>query len=187
VHAARRRRSDRHRRDVGIGGANTGGHRRQQHRQGAPEEGHPHPSSPLSQAQGPPLPLLISRRQIPTAPGRAAGSSYGIPCLRSQVIRAYAFNQLWISGFLMDMCGAALMFTALSQAPVSCLSPFPCILCSPGPINDWPAGGVAGLRGAAHCRMRPGDTLRVLSLLPEGGHERSRLGRHHAGWSRHNR
>uniref|UniRef100_A0A0E0JN23 Probable magnesium transporter n=1 Tax=Oryza punctata TaxID=4537 RepID=A0A0E0JN23_ORYPU len=35
-----------------------------------------------------------------------------------KVIRAYAFNRLWISGFLMDMCGAALMLTALSQAPV---------------------------------------------------------------------
>jgi hypothetical protein len=35
-----------------------------------------------------------------------------------QVIRRYALNTLWISGFLLDMCGAALMLTALSQAPV---------------------------------------------------------------------
>ncbi|XP_040385211.1 probable magnesium transporter NIPA9 isoform X1 [Oryza brachyantha] len=40
-----------------------------------------------------------------------------------KVIRAYAFNRLWISGFLMDMCGAALMLTALSQAPVSVVQP----------------------------------------------------------------
>ncbi|GJM93388.1 hypothetical protein PR202_ga09939 [Eleusine coracana subsp. coracana] len=43
--------------------------------------------------------------------------------LKLKVIRAYAFNQLWISGFLMDMCGAALMLTALSQAPVSVVQP----------------------------------------------------------------
>lgn len=40
-----------------------------------------------------------------------------------KVIRAYALNRLWISGFLMDMCGAALMLTALSQAPVSVVQP----------------------------------------------------------------
>lgn len=40
-----------------------------------------------------------------------------------QVIRGYALNRLWISGFLLDMCGAALMLTALSQAPVRCLLP----------------------------------------------------------------
>ncbi|XP_062206644.1 probable magnesium transporter NIPA9 [Phragmites australis] len=43
--------------------------------------------------------------------------------LKLKVIRAYAFNQFWISGFLMDMCGAALMLTALSQAPVSVVQP----------------------------------------------------------------
>uniref|UniRef100_A0A0D9V4R8 Probable magnesium transporter n=1 Tax=Leersia perrieri TaxID=77586 RepID=A0A0D9V4R8_9ORYZ len=40
-----------------------------------------------------------------------------------KVIRAYALNRLWISGFLLDMCGAALMLTALSQAPVSVVQP----------------------------------------------------------------
>ncbi|XP_051190904.1 probable magnesium transporter NIPA9 [Lolium perenne] len=43
--------------------------------------------------------------------------------LRAQVIRRYALNRLWISGFLLDMCGAALMLTALSQAPVSVVQP----------------------------------------------------------------
>ncbi|PWZ32487.1 putative magnesium transporter NIPA9 [Zea mays] len=43
--------------------------------------------------------------------------------LKLKVVKAYASNQLWISGFLMDMCGAALMLTALSQAPVRCLLP----------------------------------------------------------------
>ena len=42
---------------------------------------------------------------------------------KAQVVKAYASNQLWISGFLMDMCGAELMLTALSQAPVRCLLP----------------------------------------------------------------
>jgi hypothetical protein len=74
---ARRRTSDWRRRDVGIGGADAGRHRRQQHRQGAPEEGHPHPPSPLPQAQGSPLPLLAFHRQIPIAPGRAADSLVG--------------------------------------------------------------------------------------------------------------
>ncbi|XP_047055907.1 probable magnesium transporter NIPA9 isoform X2 [Lolium rigidum] len=40
-----------------------------------------------------------------------------------KVIRRYALNRLWISGFLLDMCGAALMLTALSQAPVSVVQP----------------------------------------------------------------
>ncbi|KAM3331738.1 hypothetical protein ACQJBY_022984 [Aegilops geniculata] len=40
-----------------------------------------------------------------------------------KVIRGYALNRLWISGFLLDMCGAALMLTALSQAPVSVVQP----------------------------------------------------------------
>ncbi|KAK1620985.1 hypothetical protein QYE76_026502 [Lolium multiflorum] len=39
------------------------------------------------------------------------------------VIRRYALNRLWISGFLLDMCGAVLMLTALSQAPVSVVQP----------------------------------------------------------------
>nr|CAB3478078.1 unnamed protein product [Digitaria exilis] len=43
--------------------------------------------------------------------------------LKLKVVKAYASNQLWISGFLMDMCGAALMLTALSQAPVSVVQP----------------------------------------------------------------
>ncbi|KAE8784545.1 putative magnesium transporter NIPA9 [Hordeum vulgare] len=47
----------------------------------------------------------------------AAGNSIG------KVIRGYALNRLWISGFLLDMCGAALMLTALSQAPVSVVQP----------------------------------------------------------------
>ncbi|GJM87810.1 hypothetical protein PR202_ga03803 [Eleusine coracana subsp. coracana] len=41
----------------------------------------------------------------------------------SKVIRAYAFNQVWISRFLMDLCGAVLMLTTLSQAPVSIVQP----------------------------------------------------------------
>jgi hypothetical protein len=45
--------------------------------------------------------------------------------LRAQVIRRYALNRLWISGFLLDMCGAALMLTALSQAPVRSPPPLP--------------------------------------------------------------
>ncbi|CAO1945249.1 unnamed protein product, partial [Urochloa humidicola] len=43
--------------------------------------------------------------------------------LKLKVVKAYASSQLWISGFLMDMCGAALMLTALSQAPVSVVQP----------------------------------------------------------------
>lgn len=40
-----------------------------------------------------------------------------------KVIRAYAFNRTWISGFLMDMFGALLMLRAISQAPVSVIQP----------------------------------------------------------------
>ncbi|KAI5001249.1 hypothetical protein ZWY2020_024603 [Hordeum vulgare] len=38
------------------------------------------------------------------------------PFVLVQVIRGYVFNRLWISGFLLDMCGTALMLTVLSQA-----------------------------------------------------------------------
>ena len=61
-----------------------------------------------------------SRRRGPYEPWRSC------PCPCAQVVKAYAFNQLWISGFLMDMCGAALMLTALSQAPVR----LPLFLCA---------------------------------------------------------
>lgn len=54
---------------------------------------------------------------------RSQRDPYGVSCPCAQVVKAYASNQLWISGFLMDMCGAALMLTALSQAPVRCLLP----------------------------------------------------------------
>ncbi|KAM0938265.1 putative magnesium transporter NIPA [Dioscorea sansibarensis] len=40
-----------------------------------------------------------------------------------KVIRAYAFNKLWIIGFLMDIAGALLMLRALSLAPVSVIQP----------------------------------------------------------------
>ncbi|XP_039115629.1 LOW QUALITY PROTEIN: probable magnesium transporter NIPA9 [Dioscorea cayenensis subsp. rotundata] len=40
-----------------------------------------------------------------------------------KVIRAYAFNKLWIIGFLMDIVGALLMLRALSLAPVSVIQP----------------------------------------------------------------
>ncbi|KAJ1689376.1 hypothetical protein LUZ63_013531 [Rhynchospora breviuscula] len=40
-----------------------------------------------------------------------------------KVIRAYVFNKMWITGFLMDMSGAGLMLMALSQAPVSVIQP----------------------------------------------------------------
>ncbi|KAJ6814605.1 putative magnesium transporter NIPA9 [Iris pallida] len=40
-----------------------------------------------------------------------------------KVVRAYAFNKLWIIGFLMDIVGALLMLKALSQAPVSVVQP----------------------------------------------------------------
>lgn len=36
-----------------------------------------------------------------------------------QVVKAYAINKLWLSGFLMDILGALLMLRALSLAPVS--------------------------------------------------------------------
>lgn len=40
-----------------------------------------------------------------------------------KVVRAYAFNKLWASGFLMDIAGALLMLRALSLAPVSVIQP----------------------------------------------------------------
>ncbi|KAJ0985473.1 hypothetical protein J5N97_003829 [Dioscorea zingiberensis] len=40
-----------------------------------------------------------------------------------KVIQAYAFNKLWIVGFLMDIAGALLMLRALSLAPVSVIQP----------------------------------------------------------------
>jgi hypothetical protein len=104
------------------------------------------------------------------------------------VVKAYASNQLWISGFLMDMCGAALMLTALSQAPVRCLLPL-----IPAHSVRWLdrlwslANGGAGLRCSAHCWLRSRNTLRFLPFLPQGGYERPRLDCHHASWSRHHR
>ncbi|KAK1645415.1 hypothetical protein QYE76_063220 [Lolium multiflorum] len=41
--------------------------------------------------------------------------------LRAQVIRRYALNRLWISGFLLDMCGAAL--NRAQTRPASARSP----------------------------------------------------------------
>ncbi|XP_031102210.1 probable magnesium transporter NIPA9 [Ipomoea triloba] len=40
-----------------------------------------------------------------------------------KVIRAYAFNKVWVIGFLMDIFGALLMLRALSLAPVSVIQP----------------------------------------------------------------
>lgn len=40
-----------------------------------------------------------------------------------KVVRAYAFNKLWVTGFLMDIFGALLMLRALSLAPVSVIQP----------------------------------------------------------------
>ncbi|CAA0838052.1 Probable magnesium transporter NIPA9 [Striga hermonthica] len=40
-----------------------------------------------------------------------------------KVIRAYASNRAWITGFLMDIFGAILMLLALSHAPVSVIQP----------------------------------------------------------------
>lgn len=40
-----------------------------------------------------------------------------------KVIRAYAFNKAWITGFMMDIFGAMLMLRALSLAPVSVIQP----------------------------------------------------------------
>ncbi|XP_072968880.1 probable magnesium transporter NIPA9 [Typha angustifolia] len=40
-----------------------------------------------------------------------------------KVVRAYAFNKLWIVGFLLDISGAVLMLRALSLAPVSVIQP----------------------------------------------------------------
>ncbi|KAI4968422.1 hypothetical protein ZWY2020_058077 [Hordeum vulgare] len=50
------------------------------------------------------------------------------PFVLAQVIRGYTLNRLWISGFLLDTCGAALMLIALSQAPVRCTL-FPPFIC----------------------------------------------------------
>ncbi|KAI5011596.1 hypothetical protein ZWY2020_013733 [Hordeum vulgare] len=41
------------------------------------------------------------------------------PFVLAQVIRGYALNRIWISGFLLDMTGAALMLTALSSLSCS--------------------------------------------------------------------
>ncbi|KAH9615239.1 hypothetical protein KSS87_006641 [Heliosperma pusillum] len=43
--------------------------------------------------------------------------------LKLKVIRAYAFNTAWITGFLLDIGGALLMLRALSLAPVSVIQP----------------------------------------------------------------
>ncbi|XP_020960900.1 probable magnesium transporter NIPA9 isoform X1 [Arachis ipaensis] len=43
--------------------------------------------------------------------------------LKLKVIRAYAFNKIWVIGFLMDIGGALLMLRALSLAPVSVIQP----------------------------------------------------------------
>ncbi|KAL9226895.1 hypothetical protein vseg_002655 [Gypsophila vaccaria] len=43
--------------------------------------------------------------------------------LKFKVIRAYAFNTAWITGFLLDIGGALLMLRALSLAPVSVIQP----------------------------------------------------------------
>ncbi|KAJ7966408.1 Protein of unknown function (DUF803) [Quillaja saponaria] len=40
-----------------------------------------------------------------------------------KVVRAYALNKTWATGFLMDIFGALLMLRALSQAPVSVIQP----------------------------------------------------------------
>ncbi|CAO2816663.1 unnamed protein product [Amaranthus hypochondriacus] len=40
-----------------------------------------------------------------------------------KVIRTYAFNKRWVTGFLMDIGGALLMLRALSLAPVSVIQP----------------------------------------------------------------
>ncbi|CAA6672812.1 unnamed protein product [Spirodela intermedia] len=40
-----------------------------------------------------------------------------------KVIKAYALNRLWMTGFLMDIIGALLMLKALAEAPVSIIQP----------------------------------------------------------------
>jgi hypothetical protein len=82
-----------------------------------PEEGHAHPPSPPLEAQGqgaPPPSLFPLSRPLPDRHSPMLPFYHSAPCC-VQVIWRYA---LWISGFLLDMCGAALMLTALSQAPL---------------------------------------------------------------------
>ncbi|CAI0448440.1 unnamed protein product [Linum tenue] len=43
--------------------------------------------------------------------------------LKLKVIRAYALNKAWVTGFIMDIGGAMLMLKAISQAPVSVIQP----------------------------------------------------------------
>ncbi|XP_031473893.1 probable magnesium transporter NIPA9 isoform X1 [Nymphaea colorata] len=43
--------------------------------------------------------------------------------LKLKVISAYMTNKTWITGFMIDIAGAVLMLSALSQAPVSIIQP----------------------------------------------------------------
>ncbi|EMS66352.1 hypothetical protein TRIUR3_04137 [Triticum urartu] len=69
------------------------------------------------------LPPLSFKLKAPLSPPCPLIHPFRLPALLLTVIRGYALNRLWISGFLLDMCGAALMLTALSQAPVSVVQP----------------------------------------------------------------